>query len=187
LRVARAARVVRGGGVIAYPTEAVFGLGCDPRNRAAVTRLLTIKRRSWRKGLILIAANLEQLEPYIVLPPEPRRSEVLGSWPGPHTWVVTARSAAPRWITGGRDSLAVRVTAHPLARDLCLRVGDAVVSTSANVSRRPPHRRLLRLRLDLGAKVDYVLAGALGASAQPTAIRDARSGRLLRGSGPARP
>jgi L-threonylcarbamoyladenylate synthase len=83
--------------------------------------------------------------------------------------------------------LAVRVTAHPLARDLCLRVGDAVVSTSANVSRRPPHRRLLRLRLDLGAKVDYVLAGALGASAQPTAIRDARSGRLLRGSGPARP
>jgi L-threonylcarbamoyladenylate synthase len=172
---------------VAYPTEAVFGLGCDPRDRAAVMRLLTIKRRSWRKGLIVIAANLEQLDRYVVLPPEPRRSEVLASWPGPHTWVLTARSAAPRWITGGRDSLAVRVTAHPVARDLCLRAGTALVSTSANVSRRPPHRRLLRLRLDLGGRVDYVLAGPLGGSAQPTAIRDARTGRLLRASSPAAP
>lgn len=187
LRVARAARVVRGGGVVAYPTEAVFGLGCDPRDRAAVMRVLAIKRRSWRKGLILIAADFAQLESYVVLPPEPRRTEVLASWPGPHTWVLTARGAAPRWITGGRDSLAVRVTAHPIARDLCVRAGTALVSTSANVSRRPPHRRLLRLRHDLGPHVDYVLAGALGGSAQPTAIKDARTGRLLRSAAPARP
>lgn len=182
LAIARAARVVRGGGVIAYPTEAVFGLGCNPRDRAAVMRLLAIKRRSWRKGLILLAANLEQIEPYVVLPPEPRRTDVLATWPGPHTWVLTARAAAPRWITGGRDGLAVRVTAHPIARDLCLAFGAAVVSTSANVSRRPAHRRLLRLRRDLGAKLDYVLAGPLGASAEPTSITDARSGRLLRAS-----
>jgi L-threonylcarbamoyladenylate synthase len=187
LAIARAARIVRGGGVIAYPTEAVFGLGCDPRNRAAVMRLLAIKRRSWRKGLILIAASLEQLEPYILQPPEPHRGEMLASWPGPHTWVVTARTGAPRWITGGRDSLAVRVTAHPIARDLCLRAGTALVSTSANLSRRPPHRRLLRLRRDLGRRIDYVLAGPLGASAQPTAIRDARSGALLRASAGTRP
>jgi L-threonylcarbamoyladenylate synthase len=187
LAIARAARVVRGGGVIAYPTEAVFGLGCNPRDRAAVLRLLAIKRRSWRKGLILIAANLEQVEPYVLLPPEPRRSEVLATWPGPHTWVLAARSAAPRWITGGRDGLAVRVTAHPIARDLCLAVGEAIVSTSANVSRRPAHRRLLRLRRDLGTKVDHVLAGPLGASAEPTSITDARSGRVLRASAPARP
>ena len=187
LAIARAARVVRGGGVIAYPTEAVFGLGCNPRDRAAVLRLLAIKRRSWRKGLILIAANLEQVEPYILLPQEPTRSEVLATWPGPHTWVLAARSTAPRWITGGRDGLAVRVTAHPIACDLCLAVGEAIVSTSANVSRRPAHRRLLRLRRDLGAQVDYVLAGPLGASAEPTSITDARSGRVLRASAPARP
>lgn len=187
LRVARAARIVRGGGVVAYPTEAVFGLGCDPRDRAAVMRVLAIKRRSWRKGLILIAADFSQLEPYVVLPPEPRRTEVLASWPGPHTWVLTARGAAPPWITGGRDSLAVRVTAHVVARELCVRAGMALVSTSANVSRRPPHRRLLRLRRDLGPHVDYVLAGPLGGAAQPTAIKDARSGRLLRSSARARP
>ena len=180
LAIARAARIVRGGGVIAYPTEAVFGLGCLPRDRRAVMRVLAIKHRSWRKGLILIGAELAQLERYVVLPPEPRRSEVLASWPGPHTWVLDARPGAPRWITGGSASVAVRVTAHPVAAALCRVVGEALVSTSANVSRRPPHRRLLKLRRDLGAEVDYVLAGSLGGLASPTAIRDGRSGRVLR-------
>lgn len=178
--IRRAARIVRGGGVIAYPTEAVFGLGCLPRDRAAVMRVLAIKRRAVSKGLILIGADLEQLERYVVLPPEPRRSEVLASWPGPHTWVLDARSGAPRWITGGRASVAVRVTAHPIAHELCVAVGEALVSTSANVSRRPPHRRLLQLRRDLGPELDYVLAGPLGRSQGPTEIRDARSGRTLR-------
>ena len=109
LAIRHAARIVRDGGVIAYPTEAVFGLGCLPRRRRAVERVLAIKRRSWRKGLILIGADLAQLERYVALPPEPRRSEVLATWPGPHTWVLDARPDAPRWITGGRDSVAVRV------------------------------------------------------------------------------
>jgi L-threonylcarbamoyladenylate synthase len=180
LALRHAARIVRGGGVIAYPTEAVFGLGCLPRQRRAVERVLAIKRRSWRKGLILIGANLAQLERYVTLPPEPRRSEVLASWPGPHTWVLDARPDAPRWITGGRASVAVRLTAHPLARALCNAVGDALVSTSANVSRRPPHRRLLVLRRDLGRSVDYVLAGPLGGLDAPTVIKDGRSGETLR-------
>jgi L-threonylcarbamoyladenylate synthase len=144
-------------------------------------RVLSLKRRSWRKGLILIGADLAQVERYAVLPPEPRRSEVLATWPGPHTWVLDARAAAPRWITGGRASVAVRVTAHAVAAELCRAVGEALVSTSANLSRRPPHRRLLRLRRDLGADVDFVLAGPLDGLAAPTAIRDGRSGRVLRG------
>lgn len=180
LRVARAAHVVRRGGVIAYPTEAVFGLGCLPREQRAVGRVLAIKRRSWRKGLILIGADFGQLERYVVLPPEPRRSEVLASWPGPSTWVLDARAGAPRWVTGARASVAVRVTAHPVAAALCSAVGDALVSTSANLSRRPPHRSLLKLRRELGRRVDYVLAGPLGGLAQPTVIRDARSGLILR-------
>jgi len=180
LAIAQAARVVRRGGVIAYPTEAVYGIGCLPRERAAVVRVLAIKRRSWRKGLILIAANVEQLLPYVTLPPEPRRSEVLATWPGPHTWVLDALPGAPRWITGGRPSVAVRVTAHPIAAELCLAAGEALVSTSANRSRRPPHRRLLQLRRDLGHRIDYVLAGPLGGLPAPTVIRDGRSGTVLR-------
>jgi L-threonylcarbamoyladenylate synthase len=180
LHIARAARIVQRGGVIAYPTEAVFGLGCLPQDRAAVARVLAIKRRSWRKGLLLIGADLEQIERFAALPPEPKRSEVLASWPGPFTWVLTARPAAPRWLTGGRDSVAVRVTDHALARELCRKVGQAIVSTSANRTGRPPFRRLLPLRRGLGGTVDYVLAGALGGLAAPPTIRDARSGAVVR-------
>lgn len=168
------------GGVIAYPTEAVYGLGCLPGERRAVARVLRIKRRSWRKGLLLIAAELEQLEPLIRLPEEPMRAEVLRSWPGPVTWVVRATPAVPAWITGGRNTVAVRVTNHPLARALCRRVGQPLVSTSANVSRRAPHTGPLRLRRELGPEVDYVLPGALGAAGRPTAIRDGATGRVLR-------
>ncbi|HET8697949.1 MAG TPA: Sua5/YciO/YrdC/YwlC family protein [Gammaproteobacteria bacterium] len=181
LHIARAARIVQRGGVIAYPTEAVFGLGCLPQSRAAVTRVLAIKRRSWRKGLLLIGADLAQIERFAVLPPEPRRSEVLATWPGPVTWVLVARPAAPRWLTGGRDSVAVRITDHPLARELCRRVGQAIVSTSANLSGRPPYRRALPLRRGLGWAVDYVLGGCVGGLAAPTTIRDGRSGSVLRG------
>jgi L-threonylcarbamoyladenylate synthase len=180
VHVARAARVVLAGGIIAYPTEAVFGLGCLPENRAAVERVLAIKRRSWRKGLLLIGADLAQLERFVVLPNEPRLSEILATWPGPVTWVLRARPHAPRWISGGRDSVAVRLTDHPLAREICFRVGHALVSTSANVSRRPPLRDLRVLRRELGPKVDYVLAGALGGLAKPTAIKDGRTGQILR-------
>ncbi len=180
LAIARAARIVRAGGLIAYPTEAVFGLGCLPQDRAAVERLLAVKRRSWRKGLLLIGADLAQLERYVVLPPEPLLSEVLASWPGPVTWVLEARPPRRPWLTGGRDSVAVRLTAHALARELCARVGQAVVSTSANLSGRPPFTRVLPLRRALHSAVDAVVAGELGGLAKPTLIRDGRTGCVLR-------
>jgi L-threonylcarbamoyladenylate synthase len=180
VHIDRAARIVLAGGVIAYPTEAVYGLGCLPQCGDAVLRLLAAKRRSWRKGLLLIGADLEQLERYVVLPPEPRRTEILAEWPGPVTWVLPARPPRLSWITGGRDSVAVRLTDHPLARALCARVGQAIVSTSANVTRRPPYRRLLPLRRTLSGAVDYILPGELGGLRGPTVIKDGRSLRVLR-------
>lgn len=168
------------GGLIAYPTEAVYGLGCLADRGDAVARLLALKHRSWRKGLLLIGATLEQLERFVLLPPEPRRGEVLASWPGPVTWVLAARPGVPRWISGGRPTVAVRLTAHALARALCERVGHALVSTSANVSSREPLRDPLRVRRQLGGALDYVLAGELGGLTRPTVIKDARTGRVLR-------
>jgi L-threonylcarbamoyladenylate synthase len=181
LQIDRAARIVLAGGVIAYPTEAVFGLGCLPENRAAVGRVLAIKRRSWRKGFLLIGSDLAQLEQLVVLPPEPRRSEIVASWPGPVTWVLPARPHVPRWLTGGRDTIGVRLTDHPVAARLCARIGQAIVSTSANVSRRPPLRAARLVRRKLGAALDYVLAGEVGGLGQPTMIKDGRTGRILRG------
>jgi L-threonylcarbamoyladenylate synthase len=179
-RLREVVRRLRAGGVVAYPTEAVYGLGCDPDNEQAVRRLLALKQRPLHKGLILIAADFGQLTPYLDRLPADRLSQVLATWPGPATWLLPAAKSTPTWLTGGRDSLAVRVTAHPPARALCLAWGAALVSTSANPTGRPPARSALQVRRYFGSRVDAVLAAPLGGKARPTPIRDSRSGALVR-------
>ena len=170
------------GGVLAYPTEAVWGLGCIPFDAEAVHRLLAIKRRPVDKGLILVAADPEQLAPVVdwAALPEARREAVQGSWPGPHTWVVPAGAAVPAWISGGRDGVAVRVSAHPVVAGLCRRLGGPIVSTSANLTGEPPAFRRDELSPALLALVDGVCEGETGGLAAPTAIRDARTGEVIR-------
>jgi L-threonylcarbamoyladenylate synthase len=177
--LSRAARIIRGGGVVAYPTESVFGLGCHPLEAAAVARILAIKKRRFESGFILLAAEPDQLDDFIS-PSAEELSRMLGSWPGPVTWVVTACAAVPDWITGGRDTVAVRVTAEPLAAALCRAAGTAIVSTSANRSGRPPARSTLQTRRRFGSLVDTVLPGAVGGYARPTGIRLASNGKVLR-------
>jgi L-threonylcarbamoyladenylate synthase len=177
----RAAQILRAGGVVAYPTEAVYGLGCDPFNEHAVMRLLAIKGRAIDKGLIVIAAGLDQLTPLLRIPPGGIPAPVRDSWPGPVTWLLPAATAAPVWLTGGSDRIAVRVTAHPLAAALCRKFGAALVSTSANRSGRPPARSPIQARrMMLGTAVDYFLNGRTGGAALPSEIRDAMDGRVLR-------
>jgi L-threonylcarbamoyladenylate synthase len=179
-KIATAVRALRAGGLIAYPTEAVWGLGCAPQNRAAVERLLDLKRRDWRKGLILIAADVEQLEPYIDVPSRMAWRRASTSWPGPSTWVFPATDFCPPWISGDRDSVAVRVTAHPVARALCAAYGGALVSTSANRSTEPPARSAAQVRIGLRNRVDVIVPGLLGGLDAPTIIRDAANGHILR-------
>lgn len=168
----------RDGGIVAYPTEAVYGLGCDPLNADAVYRLLAMKQRPVHKGLILIASRLEQLLPYVRFEDD-WAAQVKASWPGPHTWLLPAAPDLPYWINGGRDSVACRVTAHPLAAALCDRFGRAMISTSANRMGQPPARTPLQVRLRC-PDVDLVLHGPLGNLERPTPIRDARSGTQIR-------
>ena len=170
---------LRAGQIIAYPTEAVFGLGCDPCNVTAVRRLLAIKRRPVSKGLILIAATLAQLEPFIEPLDAVFRARLEATWPGPLTWLVPARQA-PGWLRGTHATLAVRVTAQPLAAALCRAWGGPLVSTSANLSGRPPARNALAVRRHLGNQVDYLVPGATGGATRPTEIRDLQSGQIIR-------
>jgi L-threonylcarbamoyladenylate synthase len=187
-RLRRAARVIANGGVIAYPTEAVYGLGCDPWDQAAVARLLAIKHRDPAKGLILIGADLHQLLPFVTIDapdlPPGRMQEVLASWPGPNTWLLPVRSQTPDWLTGRFATLAVRITAHPLAAGLCRAYGGAIVSTSANVADRPPARSALGVRLALPNGPELILNGACGGAGRPSGIRDGRTGRVLRAGPP---
>ena len=176
----RARETVWGGGVIAYPTEAVFGLGCDPLESAAITRILAIKARDAAKGFILIASRIEQLLPFLAPLDKVTRRKLQDSWPGPVTWVVPAARDIPFWLSGGRDTLAVRVTAHPAAYELCEITGLALVSTSANRSGRTPARSALQVRTHLSDAVDCILPGRVGARRKPTEIRDARTDRVLR-------
>ena len=183
LTIAEGADRLRRGGVIAYPTEAVWGLGCDPFDEAAVTRLLAIKQRPIDKGLILVAGALEQLDGLLdwdTLPTD-RREAVFASWPGPHTWIVSATARVPAWITGAHRGVAVRVSAHPAVVALCAAFGGPLVSTSANTGGQPPAFSRSQLDPDLLARLDGLVAGDTGGLSAPTAIHDARTGAQLRG------
>src|SRR5690606_12653415 len=182
LAVPAAVGVLRRGGVIAYPTEAVWGLGCDPFNEAAVLRLLRIKQRDVGKGLILVAAHEDQFDGLLdweAVPPD-RAEAVYDSWPGPNTWIVPARGRVPRWITGGQAGVAARVSAHPVVVALCEAFGGPVTSTSANPAGAPPAYSRDRLDSGLLADLDGVVDGETGGGGAPSTIRDARTGETLR-------
>lgn len=178
--VQEAARILKAGGLVAYPTEAVFGLGCDPSNETALQRLLELKGRPKDKGLILIAADVRQLTPWVQALPAEAAARVHATWPGPVTWLIPTRPGVSSQLCGAHASLAVRVTAHPLAAALARAFGGALVSTSANPSGQPPARDIEALRARFGDAIDYYLAGPLGGRDRPSEIRDALSGEILR-------
>jgi L-threonylcarbamoyladenylate synthase len=170
---------LRGDGVIAYATESCYGLGCDPRNARAVRRLLQLKGRPQSKGLILIADRFSRLARY-VLPPTAEQSKLLGqTWPGPHTWLMPASRHTQRWLRGRHESIAVRVTAHPDAADLCRALGTALVSTSANRAGLKPLKNQSACAKAFGLSV-LVLPGRVGARKNPSTIQHLLTGRIIR-------
>jgi len=130
-----AAEAMKAGGVVAYPTEAVFGLGCDPFNEAAVAKLLAIKRRPVEKGLILLAADLEQIANLLLLRhlSEDQQQRLAAAWPGPVSFAINVlHDQIPQWITGEHNSVVVRVSSHPIAAALAKAFTGPIASTSAN-------------------------------------------------------
>jgi len=175
----QAVPTVEAGGLIAYPTEGVFGLGCRPDAHAALERLLALKGRSAASGFILIANDWAQLDGWIAPAPE-EAVRVRKRTRKPVTWIVTAGPRAHALVTGGRATLACRVTSHRLAAALCALADTPLVSTSANRHGRPPALTALAVRRRFGAEVDCVVAGATGGARGPSEIRVARTGKVLR-------
>lgn len=168
------------GEVVAYPTEAVWGLGCDPYNWNAVEQILRLKGRSWKKGLILIAGDVSQLEFLLADLNEAQRNTLLSSWPGPNTWLVPHRDRVPKVITGEHDTVALRVTEHPLVRALCKAFDGPIVSTSANPQGMLSATSSMAARRYFGSTGIHFSPGTVGASAKPSTIRDLATGRILR-------
>jgi L-threonylcarbamoyladenylate synthase len=167
------------GKIIAYPTEAVYGLGCNPLSEQAVMHLLDIKQRPIEKGLILIATSIQQLEPYLILN-EQILAKIIPTWPGAVTWVIPAQANVPKWLSGEHDTLAVRVTAHPVAQELCRCYGGAIVSTSANATTEPAMKTALQVIAAFADSDVFVLDGKVGNLNQETAIYDVLTGERLR-------
>jgi L-threonylcarbamoyladenylate synthase len=168
------------GGIIAYPTEAVYGLGCDPFNEDAVTKLLAIKQRDKARGLILVVSDWEQCNT-LIKPLEPMmQTRIEASWPSHTTWVFPAGEKAPAWITGTHESIAIRMSAHPIVHELCTHFGKPIVSTSANIQGFPSIRDLRTLKIGFEAQLDFIMPGALGGAAAPSVIKDAITGEILR-------
>jgi len=178
--LAQARDALVAGGVIACPTEAVWGLSCDPSDGDAVARLLALKERPVEKGLILVAADPPAFDFILDGLTAADRATLAASWPGPATWLVEHRGRVPRWISGEHATVALRVSDHPVLRAICEAFGGPLVSTSANPAGAPPARAETEVRDYFGDALDAVLPGDLGDSSRPTTIRDLASGEIIR-------
>ena len=181
--VDQAVTVLREGGVIAYATEAVYGLGCDPQQLNAVERILQLKQRDKSKGLILVAASLEQFAPYIQPLSEAVKNKLLRSWQQQDraiTWLVPAPESVSEYLRGQYSSIAIRVSHHPLVKQLCQQFNGAIVSTSANISSNEPARTAAEVKAIFNNDIDYILEGSTNPNASPSEIRDAISDKVIR-------
>jgi L-threonylcarbamoyladenylate synthase len=179
LHLKRAIQTCEAGGIIAYPTEAVFGLGCLPLDELAVTRVLKLKQRSVSKGLILVAANIDQLEPFVDFSKVKNLQNLVDTWPGSVTWLIPAKPTTPDWLTGKHSTLAVRVSAVDVVRSLCEVLGP-IVSTSANPESAEPAKSSQQVEAYFQTQIDYVVPAHITNTLKPTEIRDAETGYIVR-------
>lgn len=175
-----AVAALRQQGVIAYPTEAVWGLGCDPDSAEALTRLLALKRRDPAKGVILVAAGLDQLMPWLDGLAEAQCRLLTQPREAPTTWLVPDNGRAHCLVRGDHRRVALRICRHPLVANLCRAFGGPLVSTSANRAGEPSAMSAAQVRATFGATLDGVLDGPLGGHRRPSTIRDLVTGRVLR-------
>jgi L-threonylcarbamoyladenylate synthase len=180
LDTATAVEYLLAGHVIAYPTEAVFGLGCDPSNESAVRKLLSLKGRHESAGLVLIASEFSQLKPWIAEVDKSLIKKAMQTWPGPVTWLFPRAAGVPDYVAGRHNTIAVRITAHGPSRALCEAFGSALISTSANHTTARPARTAAEVRDYFGSGLAGILVGELGGGEKPSEIRDLVSGNIIR-------
>ncbi len=176
--IQKAANLILNGGVIAYPTESVYGLGCDPLCELAVQRILQLKNRSIDKGLIIIASRLSQLEAYIDITEEQKHKILITEQAT--TWLVKKSSQTPGWIHGKNSKVAIRISQHPIVSSLCEIIQQPVISTSANPAGNEPAITHQQCKDYFAEKIDNYLENSIMMTGQPTAIIDIDTGNIIR-------
>ena len=171
---------IRDGGVVAYPTENCYGLGCHPKDYIAIKKLLTLKQRPVTKGLILIASDIVQLRKYIQALPDELMLKMVESWPSTTTWLVPAAPWVPSWLKGDSNKIALRIPAHKFARRLCNFCGHALVSTSANPGGLRPARSSRQVYQYFSDNIDYVVDASCGKAKRPSTIIDLMTDQIIR-------
>jgi L-threonylcarbamoyladenylate synthase len=157
--VRRAAQILRGGGLVAFPTETVYGLGADAANRKAIERLYAVKRRPAEHPVIVHFADAETAFGWAREAPDAARKLAARFWPGPLTLILKRSAQANDFVTGGQDSVGLRVPSHPVAQELLKEFDGAVAAPSANRFGLVSPTTAAHVREDLGADVDLVLEG----------------------------
>jgi L-threonylcarbamoyladenylate synthase len=183
-----AVRVLKKGGLVAFPTETVYGLGADAENAEAVRRIFRVKGRPEGHPLIVHLADARDADGWVVSVTPLARRLAARFWPGPLTLVLPRAPRVPDAVTGGQDTVALRVPAHPLALDLLRAFGGGVAAPSANRFGRVSPTTAAHVREDLGADIDLVLDGGPCAVGVESTILDlsGREPALLRPGGAAR-
>ncbi len=177
--IQRRACLLRSGGVVACPAEAVWGLSCNPWDKSAVLKICALKRRSLDKGLILVSGDVSDFEAVLVKLPAEERDAVCASWPGSITWLVPNCDVFPDWITGNSDDVAIRVTCAPILVSLSRAVGSPIVSTSANPAGAQPARSRFQVAEYFGPDL-VTLPGTVNLAANPSTIKRVGSNEVIR-------
>lgn len=179
-QISEAVNILQAGGVIAYPTEYCFGLGCDPRNDAAIERLLAIKQRKREQGVIVVAANLVQVQSYANIESLERAEQIKRSWPGANTWLLPVSDSVSTWVRGSHNTLAVRIPDNQVCQQLCESFGHAIVSTSANRHGQDALLTYQAVFHQFDRELDYIIDADVGGAQAASTIRHAITGEQIR-------
>jgi L-threonylcarbamoyladenylate synthase len=178
--IKKSSEVLRNNGVIAYPTEAIYGLGCDIYSESAIKRILDMKQRPSNKGLIIVASSWQQVSHLTTSINHENLTRIMESWPSHTTWVFPASPKSPKLITGAHDSIAIRITNHPIVSAICEEFSGPIVSTSANIQAQQPARTSDDTIKVFGNKIDFVYPGVIKGNNSPSKIIDATTLKVLR-------
>lgn len=174
--ITQAQVILQHGGVLAYSTETVLGLGCNPNNQDATNKILWLKNRAVENGLIVVVENVESLQHYSQTLNQEQITTI--SKTEKTTWLLPANDSVPNWVTGSHDKVAVRITNHPIAGLLSTST-NGIISTSANISSYKTLASQNEVREWFGPHVDYIVIGEMG-SEKPSQIKDLLTGEVIR-------